>query len=92
MTAIFLQQQAEIGDAQRFAEEIALYHVAALFTQEFQLMRIFYPFGDHRQAQVVRHSDNGGRDGDVIGVAGDVLDEGAIDFECMQRETLQVGQ
>ena len=50
----------------------------------------FHPFRHHAHGQAVRHLDDGPGDGRVVRVVRQVGDEGAVDFQCVHREPLQV--
>src|SRR5512134_3053182 len=86
------QEPAEAIRAYWTAEKKALNDVAAVLLQEGELLGAFHALGHDLELQAVRHSDNGLGDGGVLGIARQVLDEGPVDFEGVQRETLQVGQ
>src|SRR5687768_5043162 len=57
------------------AEEVALHAVAVAGGQEAELLLGLHAFGHHLQLQRVREGDDGGGDGRVVGVGGDVADE-----------------
>src|SRR5574343_756036 len=74
------------------AEDIALRHVTAHFTQQRQLLGFFHPFGQYRHAQAAPHADDGRGNGPVIGIALQVIDERAIDLQLADWKALQIGQ
>ena len=65
----------------------ALQLIAALLTQEGLLLGRLHALGGHRQAQRVAELDDGDGDGFVLGVAGDVADEAAVDLQALDGET-----
>src|SRR5690606_11077918 len=74
----------------RFAEQETLHFVTAGKNQELQLFRRFHPFGNHAHAEVVRHGNNGAGNLRVVGVAGQVLNKAAVNFQGVYRELLQI--
>jgi len=55
-----------------------------VFAQEVQLLLCLHTFRHHLQIEVVRHGDNGGRDGHVVAVGRNVAHEGAVDLEAVE--------
>ncbi|MNH39536.1 hypothetical protein D3C79_1007230 [compost metagenome] len=60
--------------------------------QELVLLEGFDPFGDHLQLQGMGHDDDGLDNFHVLGRLGNVLDEGAVDFQGVERQAFEVGQ
>ena len=74
------------------AEVVPLDLVAAMGAEERHLLFNFNPFGNYFQIQALCHADDGGGDGHVAGVGGNVANEGAIDFEFVDAELLEVAE
>ena len=59
--------------------------------QQRELRLGFYAFGDHLQAQLVRHHDDGLGDGPAVFVGGDLGHEGLVYLQVIDVELFQVG-
>src|SRR3989344_3455102 len=87
-----MQQFGEGFHRERLAAKVALADVAALVTQVPELFAGFDALGDDLDVERVGHDDDGAHDARAIEVVGDVLHEAAIDFQEIDRETLEVTQ
>ena len=76
----------------RPADQVALDLVAALLLQQGQVRFSLHPLRNHSQAQRMSHGNDRRGDRRVIGVNGDLPDEGPVDLERVQREVLQVAE
>ena len=85
-------KRIELCQRQRLAVQESLIGMAAGVGEQALLCDRFDPFGDDRQVQCLCKGDDGIDDGGVVGVAGDVPDEGLIDLQLVQWQQLQVGQ
>jgi hypothetical protein len=74
----------------RASEQVALQFVAAAFAQPVQLFFGLHAFGDDAQVQVVAQPDDRGTDRRVVGVVAQVLDEGPVDLQPVDRQALEV--
>ena len=52
----------------------------------------FHAFSNHAQFQMAGHVDDGGGNGVIIAIGDDAIDETAVDFQLVQRETFEMGQ
>src|SRR6266545_3165924 len=77
---------------ERAADVEALHHVAAHAGQDVPALAVLDTFGDYGEPEVVRQTNGGAHDRDVVLVAGDVPHERAIDLQFVDRQTLQVAQ
>lgn len=89
---VLAHQRRQVGFFQRGAEEPALHHVAADPRQKRRLLHGLHPFGDGRQAQRVRQLHDGTDDGFGVGVASDIHNKRAIDFQAGKAKPPQIGQ
>ena len=71
-------------------EQKALKLVAAGVAQHRRLLFGLDAFGDHHQTERVTKADDGARDGEVGGVAFHVMNEGAVDFQTVERQAAQI--
>ena len=74
------------------AEQEALHFVADLIFKKFRLFPGFHAFGDDGDSQIAPQAHNGIDHGHIdvaLLLAGD---EGAVDFEAIELELLQIGQ
>src|SRR5688572_30138821 len=74
------------------AEQITLHAVAVPRGQELELLLGLHALRDHLQLQGVREGDDGGGDGGVVGVGGDVAYERLVDLQGVDGEPLQVAE
>ena len=70
----------------------ALDFIAPLGGQEFALGVVGHPLGDDPQIEAAREADDGPHDGRVVAAVGQGGDEGAVDFQRIDRESAQVDQ
>ncbi|MNN45045.1 hypothetical protein D3C81_1593610 [compost metagenome] len=82
----------QFGQRHRATEQVTLDEVAAVAFEKLVLLEGFDAFGDHLQMQGVGHDDNGLDDLHVLGGNWNVLDEGAVDLQRVQRQALEVSQ
>src|SRR5450631_4779045 len=73
-------------------EIIPLHLIAAPCSEEIQLRFSFNTFSDYLQLETVSQRDDGHGNACVVGLGGDIANEGSIDLECIERKTLQIGQ
>lgn len=66
---------------ERMAEVEALRLAAALVKEEIVLFAGFDPFGDDALMESLAHVDDGAGHGGSVGVSGNLVNEGTIDFE-----------
>src|SRR5258708_17305351 len=85
-------QRCVLPDRQRFADEIALHRVAALFGEEAELFLGFDPLGHDRHLQAVAKADPGANDRPRLRVAPEIHDKSAVDLDLVERERLQIAQ
>ena len=71
---------------------IALILVATELPQKGQLIRCLDALGDHFQSQVVGQRNDGPHDCRIVAAGDYVADEGAVDFELVERQASQVTQ
>ena len=86
------QQAREVLGRQRTIEEKALPLLASLSPQECQLLLRFHALGNDPLLEVASHADHGADDGRVVRIGRQILHEGLVDFQGVDRETLQVTQ
>ena len=86
------RKRAELFRRNRIAGEIPLEFVAALRAQEFKLFLAFHAFGQRGELQGFREVDDGDRDGPVVGIGTQVVDERTVDLEFVDRIALQIAQ
>src|SRR5258706_9047059 len=72
------------------AEQVALHLVAAPLGQVGQLVGGFDALGDHLETEAVAEGDHGRDDG--VGAAGELGDEGPVDLETVNGETVQIAE
>ena len=70
----------------RLAEQIALHFVATTLAQERRLLGGFDAFGDKGHAERLAHADDRLGDRPVLGILRQILDEGPIDLERVDRK------
>ena len=87
-----LQQLEQLAGRQRLREQIALHLIATVAAQQLELTARLDPFGDHLESQAFRQRDDCLRDRSVVRIGGDVLNEGLVDLERLDREALEVKQ
>src|SRR6202000_441856 len=73
----------------RRAHEIPLNCIATLCLEEFELRRGGDAFGDHFEVQAMPERDDCARDRCIIRILIDVRHERAVDFERVDRKSLQ---
>src|SRR3989475_4797180 len=88
--AVFLQHPLALLGRRRNREVIALDLVAAVCGEQLELLLCFHALGNDLELETVREADDRERDHRVFRVRGDVADEGVVDLERVDRETLQV--
>ncbi len=66
--------------------------MATHFAQNLQVAGAFDPFGNDGQAQAARHGNDRLHQGAFITIVLHVLDEGFVDLEGFERETLEIGK
>lgn len=86
------QQFLEFFRRHRLAEQKALVSSAAVVIEQFKLRLGFHALGYDIQGQVMRHADDGLDDHNIVGVGGNILDEGFIDLQLIQRQSLEIGE
>ena len=87
----FLIQQVECGfAAQGFAEKIALHQIAAPQFKQGKLGSGFHRFGDDLQIHGLGQRNDGSGNSGSVPVDGNVAHKRLVDFQCMNRKTLQV--
>src|SRR5262249_15785463 len=79
-------------DSQWLTEVVALDLVAAMTAQKLNLLARLHALRDDPQPQAVHHGDDGFRQGRVVGVPRQTLNEGAVDFDCVDGEALEAGE
>src|SRR5690606_27953561 len=77
---------------QRLAEIISLHQVTAMLPQIFQLLSRFHSLGNHFQAQAMGQRNNGADYGCIIRISRDVIHKRTINFQHIDRETLEITQ
>src|ERR1700686_1619351 len=80
VAAIAADHRGVLADRQRFAEEIALHHVAAFVGEEAELLLGFHALGDDRHLQAVAETDDGPDDRGRLRIAAEIDDEGGADL------------
>jgi len=75
----------ELRQRQGMAEQIALEVAAAVSLEEFELLGSLHALGDHLDAEMSRHAEDGLDDHGVIVVDDDVTHERPIDLEHIDR-------
>src|SRR5437588_13109809 len=71
-------------------EEEALHFFAALLAEELELGFGLDAFGGDAEVEAVGHRDDGGDDGAVAGAPLDLVDEGLVDLDAVDREAAEV--
>ena len=71
---------------------VALCQFAAHHLQGIDLRRGLDAFGQHPHVEAASHRHHGLHDGAVVGVAGQALDEGAVDLDAIDRQALEVAE
>lgn len=87
-----LEGGGEVLDRHRASEQKALAEAAAVGDQEVSLGLGLDTLGQHFQAQVVAHADDGLDNHRVVGLQPDVADERPVDLELIERQPGEVGQ
>src|SRR6266705_761295 len=88
--AVFPQHLLALLGCRRNREVIALDLVAAVRGEQLELLLRFHALGHDLEFEAVREADDRERDHRVLRVGGDVANEGVVDLERVDRETLQV--
>ena len=52
----------------------------------------FHPFGNHVKPQAVGQSNDGARNGSIVGVYQCIAHKTLVDFDLVQRQPLEVAQ
>lgn len=78
--------------AHGMGEVVALAIVAAHGAQEIDLGGDFKAFGDDFHSEIVGQFHHGMKDRGVIAAGGGVADEGAVDLQYINGETMEVGE
>ena len=86
------QQGRNFLRRQRTAEDITLHDVALLFDDDRELGAGLHPFGDHAQAQRMRHRDDRRDDLGIFLVLVNLHNEAAIDLERVDGEAPQIAE
>src|SRR5574341_398461 len=86
------QQIAQRVGGHRTGEVVALAAIAAQRPKVLELVYRLDPFGDDIHAQRLGNGDDGSNDGRVLRVALDPLDEGPVDLQAGEGETLEIGE
>ena len=76
----------------RPAEVVALHLVAPLLPQQLHVRLGLDAFRGDREPERVPERDDRGRDRRVVGIGGDLANEGAVDLQRVQREVLEVAE
>src|SRR5665647_3910533 len=92
VAGVAANRRGVLADRQGFAEEIALHHVAAFVGEEAELLLGFHALGDDRHLQAMAEPDDGPDDRGRLRVAAEIDDEGAVDLDLVERESLQIGE
>src|SRR5882762_10484653 len=88
--AVFPQHLLALLRCRRYREVIALDLVAAVRGEQLELLLRFHALSHDLEFEAVREADDRERDHGVLRVGGDVANEGVVDLERIDRETLQV--
>src|SRR5947209_18055441 len=88
--AVFPQHLLALLGRRRNREVIALDLVYAVSGEQLELLLRFHAFGHDLEFEAVREADDGERNHRVLRIARDVANEGMVDLERVDRETLQV--
>src|SRR3989344_6772472 len=83
----FAKQGAKTFDGNRFAEKISLHFVTTDGLEEARLLACLDAFRQNAKTQAFRHDGDGGGNGGVAAIAGNVADKGTVDLEEIDRET-----
>ena len=81
-----LQQELEFIRSQRLAKQKALHHVTGGRSQIAELLDRFNAFGHHSNMQIKRQFDDGRHDGDIFLIMGQIVDQGGIKLEYIDRK------
>src|SRR5437667_11420839 len=87
--AVFPQHLLALLGRRRDREVIALDLVAAVRGEQLELLLRFHALGHDLEFEAVREADDRERDHRVLRVGGDVANEGVVDLERADRETLE---
>ncbi|MDZ7684605.1 MAG: hypothetical protein U5O39_06035 [Gammaproteobacteria bacterium] len=60
--------------------------------QHLELFIGFDTFGENLEAKIMPHRDDCTGNLPILVIGGDIFDERAIDFQCIERKALQVRQ
>ena len=82
------QQFGHLPGRQRLAEQKSLHFVAGVIAQERLLLDGLDALGNDRHPQRLAHADDGLGDGLILGIVGQVADEGTVDLDGVDRELL----
>src|SRR6185436_12363535 len=74
------------------AYQVTLDLIALQTAEQVPLRRFFHTLRDDLEMQRMRHRDDCGDDGQVVGVLVDLRNEGPIDLEVVDRQSRQVAQ
>src|SRR5882762_5146065 len=88
--AVFPQHLPALLGCRRYREVIALDLVAAVRGEQLELLLRFHALGHDLELEAVREADDRERDHRVLRVCGDVANEGVVDLERVDGETLEV--
>jgi hypothetical protein len=87
-----LQQERDFGCRHRFAEEKSLHLHAAFGAQDFKLLLglDLLRSGNHAQAGTEPH--DGADNGHAVVILAEFVDEGAVNFDFVERKATQIAQ
>src|SRR5687768_13049569 len=83
------QQQSQLLERDRFAEQPALAKAAVVAAQEVQVAERLHTLGDDVHLEAAPHVDDGAHDGGIALVVVDVTHERLVDLQGADRELLQ---
>ncbi|MCY1187615.1 hypothetical protein D9M73_286140 [compost metagenome] len=86
------EDRAQLTQGDGAAEQITLDEIATLLGEELVLLHGFHAFGDHLQVQGMGHDDDGLDNFHVLPAVRHILNEGTIDLQGVQGQTLEIGQ
>src|SRR6266403_5477038 len=92
IAAAAADQRGVLPDRRRFADKIALHHVAALLREETELLLGFHALRDDRHFETVAEADHRANDRRRLRIASEIDDESAVDFDVVERKRLKVAQ
>src|SRR5512141_2325055 len=85
-----LEKRPEFRRGQRSAEEIPLRLVATLIAEERELLRGLHPLRQDSQPEPVSHPDDGSGDRAMIGISLELLNEGGIELDSIDRKKPEI--